>query len=59
MEFTPKALYEGPTNFIDYYCSEAIALASEAWLGPNYQVTAQVNRVNPGGEAQKLIETIT
>ena len=28
-------------------------MASEAWLGRGYQVTAQVNRVNPGGEAQK------
>ncbi len=47
-----KHCMEDPQNFIDYYCSEAIALASEAWLGPNYQVTAQVNRVNPGGKAQ-------
>ena len=47
-----KHCMKDPQNFIDYYCSEAIALASEAWLGPNYQVTAQVNRVNPGGEAQ-------
>ncbi len=48
-----KHCMQDPQNFIDYYCSETIALASEAWLGPNYQVTAQVNRVNPGGEAQK------
>jgi ectoine hydroxylase-related dioxygenase (phytanoyl-CoA dioxygenase family) len=48
-----KHCMKDPQNFIDYYCSETIALASEAWLGPNYQVTAQVNRVNPGGEAQK------
>ena len=39
-------------NFVDYYSADAIALASEAWLGPGYQVTAQVNRVNPGGLAQ-------
>lgn len=26
---------------------------SRAWLGPNYQVTAQVNIVHPGGEAQQ------
>ena len=25
---------------------------SRAWLGPNYQVTSQVNVVNPGGAAQ-------
>ena len=30
----------------------AIALISEAWLGPAYQVTSQVNCVNPGGAAQ-------
>ncbi len=39
-------------NFIHYYSSETIALASEAWLGTGYQITAQVNRVNPGGAAQ-------
>jgi ectoine hydroxylase-related dioxygenase (phytanoyl-CoA dioxygenase family) len=41
-----------PEGFALYYGNEAIALASESWLGPGYQVTAQVNRVNPGGAAQ-------
>ncbi len=41
-----------PATFVDYYASDAIALASEAWLGPAYQMTAQVNVVNPGGVAQ-------
>ena len=41
-----------PEGFALYYGNAAIALASEAWLGPNYQMTAQVNRVNPGGAAQ-------
>ena len=41
-----------PENFCQYYSSPSIRLASEAWLGPCYQVTAQINRVNPGGEAQ-------
>jgi ectoine hydroxylase-related dioxygenase (phytanoyl-CoA dioxygenase family) len=41
-----------PANFAAYYSSQGIALASEAWLGPAYQMTAQVNRVNPGGAAQ-------
>ncbi len=41
-----------PEGFALYYANPGIALASEAWLGPNYQVTAQVNRVNPGGAAQ-------
>ncbi|MBL0372721.1 phytanoyl-CoA dioxygenase family protein [Rhizobium sp. KVB221] len=42
-----------PGNFALYYANPIIALASEAWLGPHYQMTAQVNRVNPGGAAQK------
>jgi len=42
-----------PANFIDYYKNPFLHLASTAWLGPNYQTTAQINRVNPGGEAQK------
>ncbi|MFS8146754.1 phytanoyl-CoA dioxygenase family protein [Rhizobium sp. BR 249] len=41
-----------PANFAEYYGNAVIALASEAWLGPSYQMTAQVNRVNPGGAAQ-------
>ena len=39
-------------SFINYYASNSIALVSEAWLGTGYQVTAQVNQVNPGGQAQ-------
>ena len=38
--------------FIDYHRSDAVAVACEAWLGPRYQLTEQVNVVNPGGEAQ-------
>ena len=38
--------------FADYYANDIIALISEAWLGPDYQVTSQVNVVNPGGQAQ-------
>ena len=41
-----------PANFAAYFSSHGIALAAEAWLGPAYQMTAQVNRVNPGGAAQ-------
>ncbi len=41
-----------PENFARYYANPIIAIASEAWLGPSYQMTAQVNRVNPGGAAQ-------
>ncbi len=42
-----------PENFAAYFASDAIAMASRAWLGRGYQVTAQVNRVNPGGAAQR------
>jgi ectoine hydroxylase-related dioxygenase (phytanoyl-CoA dioxygenase family) len=41
-----------PENFSAYYSAQGIALAAEAWLGPASQMTAQVNRVNPGGAAQ-------
>src|SRR5271154_3026653 len=32
--------------------NEAIAMVSQAWLGTAYQITSQVNVVNPGGAAQ-------
>lgn len=41
-----------PELFIRYTSNDMIPLVSEAWLGPNFQVTAQVNSVNPGGAAQ-------
>jgi ectoine hydroxylase-related dioxygenase (phytanoyl-CoA dioxygenase family) len=41
-----------PENFAAYYGNEMLALISEAWLGPYYQMTAQLNVVNPGGAAQ-------
>ena len=41
-----------PDNFVRYFGSPVIALAAEAWLGPGYQMTTQVNCVNPGGAAQ-------
>ncbi|MFN8193982.1 MAG: phytanoyl-CoA dioxygenase family protein [Nocardioidaceae bacterium] len=41
-----------PDVFVDYYANDVLALVSEAWLGPHYQVTSQVNVVNPGGVAQ-------
>ncbi|MFJ5561208.1 phytanoyl-CoA dioxygenase family protein [Streptomyces sp. NPDC093250] len=47
------ALYD-PQTFADYYANDVIALLSSAWLGPGYQVTSQVNVVNPGGAAQTV-----
>ena len=41
-----------PDSFIDYFANEPIAMVCQAWLGPGYQMTAQVNVVNPGGQAQ-------
>jgi ectoine hydroxylase-related dioxygenase (phytanoyl-CoA dioxygenase family) len=41
-----------PATFVDYYANDALALVSTAWLGPNYQITSQINVVNPGGAAQ-------
>src|SRR3954471_16195024 len=47
-----KLAVNDPEVFADYYANDVIALVSEAWLGPAYQVTSQVNVVNPGGQAQ-------
>ncbi|MYA88292.1 MAG: phytanoyl-CoA dioxygenase [Boseongicola sp. SB0662_bin_57] len=47
-----KHCQASPANFLRYYASDAIALAARAWLGRGYQLTAQINRVNPGGAAQ-------
>jgi hypothetical protein len=49
-----KACSSDPGLCIDYYGNPLLALASRAWLGPGYQVTAQVNNVKPGGEAQAV-----
>ncbi|MFG2026544.1 phytanoyl-CoA dioxygenase family protein [Streptomyces sp. NPDC048825] len=45
------ALYDAEA-FADYYANDVLALVSSAWLGPGYQVTSQINVVNPGGAAQ-------
>lgn len=47
-----KLAVADPDAFVAYYGNDVLALISEAWLGPNYQVTSQVNVVNPGGQAQ-------
>ncbi|NEC52588.1 phytanoyl-CoA dioxygenase [Actinospica acidiphila] len=49
-----KAALHDPGTFADYYANDMIALVSTAWLGPGYQVTSQVNVVNPGGAAQTV-----
>src|SRR5262245_19489036 len=47
-----KLAVRAPEVFVDYYANPALALVSTAWLGQGYQVTSQVNVVNPGGAAQ-------
>ena len=47
-----KLAVSEPAVFVDYYACEAIDLVATAWLGPAYQVTSQLNVVNPGGAAQ-------
>jgi len=47
-----KHCVANPESFARYYSNDCIAMISQAWLGRGYQVTAQVNQVNPGGEAQ-------
>jgi ectoine hydroxylase-related dioxygenase (phytanoyl-CoA dioxygenase family) len=47
-----KLALADPATFVDYYASDVIAIVATAWLGPGYQVTSQVNLVNPGGQAQ-------
>jgi ectoine hydroxylase-related dioxygenase (phytanoyl-CoA dioxygenase family) len=48
-----KLALEAPEIFVRYFASPAIDAACEAWLGPNYQMTAQINLVHPGGKAQQ------
>ena len=47
-----KHSLQDPTSFVEYYSNQWLAFISDAWLGPGYRVTAQVNIVRPGGEAQ-------
>jgi ectoine hydroxylase-related dioxygenase (phytanoyl-CoA dioxygenase family) len=49
-----KLALRGPEVFVDYFANDVIALVSVAWLGPGYQITSQVNLVNPGGVAQSV-----
>lgn len=47
-----KLAVASPSVFVDYHGNDIVDLVSTAWLGPAYQMTAQVNVVNPGGSAQ-------
>ncbi|KAL2425869.1 hypothetical protein ABEF95_005901 [Exophiala dermatitidis] len=41
-----------PASFVQYYSNPWLSRVCESWLGPGYQVTAQVNIVKPGGKPQ-------
>ncbi|MDH3652428.1 MAG: phytanoyl-CoA dioxygenase family protein, partial [Saprospiraceae bacterium] len=47
-----KVCERNPQSFIEYYKNPLYTLVSESWLGPGYQMSAQVNVVKPGGKAQ-------
>lgn len=48
-----KLCLRAPEVFARYYGNPFLAAAAEAWLGPRYQVTSQINVVRPGGAAQE------
>lgn len=49
-----KACVKNPDLFIDYYGNPILAISCEAWLGPFYQISAQMNNVTPGSKAQSM-----
>ena len=48
-----KLCLAAPDVFVHYFANPVLMAAAEAWLGPGYQMTSQVNVVRPGGEAQQ------
>jgi ectoine hydroxylase-related dioxygenase (phytanoyl-CoA dioxygenase family) len=48
-----KLCLRAPAVFTEYFSNPLLMLVSEAWLGPCYQMTSQVNVVRPGGAAQE------
>lgn len=48
-----KLALAAPEVFVRYFGAPLIDAACEAWLGPDYQMTAQINLVHPGGQAQQ------
>jgi ectoine hydroxylase-related dioxygenase (phytanoyl-CoA dioxygenase family) len=49
-----KLALRAPGVFAAYYANDIVATVCQAWLGPGYQVTSQVNVVNPDGAAQTV-----
>jgi ectoine hydroxylase-related dioxygenase (phytanoyl-CoA dioxygenase family) len=48
-----KLCLADPATFARYHGNAVLDAVCEAWLGPGYQMTAQVNVVRPGGKAQQ------
>lgn len=48
-----KLCLRAPEVFAEYFSNPMLRIVSEAWLGPCYQMTSQVNVVRPGGAAQQ------
>ncbi|SAL53412.1 Phytanoyl-CoA dioxygenase (PhyH) [Caballeronia cordobensis] len=48
-----KLCLRAPRVFANYFANRFIECAAQAWLGPAYQMTSQVNVVRPGGGAQQ------
>lgn len=48
-----KLCMRAPSAFARYYANPVLVAAAQAWLGPCFQVTSQVNVVRPGGDAQQ------
>lgn len=48
-----KMAEASPEVFRDYYANPLLGLICQAWLGPAWRMTSQVNQVRPGGEAQQ------
>lgn len=48
-----KLCLQAPSVFARYFSNPFIPCAAQAWLGPGFQLNAQVNVVRPGGAAQQ------
>ena len=59
LERAGKTCLRDPALFARYYANTAIALVSEAWLGPSYQITSQINVVNPAARRNRRTATTT
>ena len=47
-----KHCLQDPASFVKYYSNPLFRVVSEAYLGPAYRITTQLNVVKPGGKPQ-------